>query len=69
MKRTQSIGRWLWWFSLIAAAILFYKTSYNFSEFLGGVGSFISIFTPFIIAFFIAFVLYAPGNRLERLLK
>lgn len=69
MKRTQSIARWLWWFSLIAAAILFYKTSYNFSEFLGGVGSFISIFTPFIIAFVIAFVLYAPGNRLERLLK
>lgn len=69
MKRTQTIGRWLWWFSLIAAAILFYKTSYNFSAFLGGLGGFISIFTPFIIAFFLTFVLYAPESRLERLLK
>ena len=69
MKRTQSLGRWVWWFSLIAAAILFYKTSYNVTGFIGSINRFLAIFTPFIIAFFIAFVLYAPGNRLEKLLK
>lgn len=69
MKKSNTLGRWLWWFSLIAASILLYKTSDNLSDVFSGIGSFISIFTPFIIAFFITFVLYAPCNRLELFLK
>lgn len=69
MKDKGAVKRWLWWLSLIAAAILIYRVSFDVSGVLHGIGSFIAIFTPFIIGFAITFVLYAPCNRLELRLK
>ena len=69
MKDKGAVKRWLWWLSLIAAAILIYRISFDVSGVLRGIGSFISIFTPFIIGFAITFLLYAPCNRLELRLK
>lgn len=69
MKQGSSVKKWIWWFTLIAASILVYKTTHNVQGVFAGIGSLISIFTPFIIGFFITFLLYAPCNALERLLK
>lgn len=69
MKKGNTLTRWLWWFSLIGAAVLLYKTTDNLAGFTAGISSFIGIFTPFIIGFVIAFLLYAPCNRLERWIK
>lgn len=69
MKKSNTVTRWLWWFSLIVAAILVYKTTHNIGAFVGGIGDFIAIFTPFIIGFIITFLLYAPCNSLELWLK
>ncbi len=69
MKKSNTLTRWLWWFSLVGAAVLLYKTTDNLAGFTAGIGSFISIFTPFIIGFVITFLLYAPCNRLEGWMK
>ncbi len=68
MKKSNSVTRWLWWASLIVVGVLAYKTIGNFSGFTAGLSAFIGIFTPFIIGFIITFLLYAPCNRLEKLL-
>lgn len=68
MKKNNSVTRWLWWASLIVVGVLAYKTIGNFSGFTAGLSAFIGIFTPFIIGFIITFLLYAPCNRLEKLL-
>ncbi len=65
MKKGNSLTRWLWWFSLVGAAVLLYKTTDNFKGVTAGIGNFVGIFTPFIIGFVITFLLYAPCNKLE----
>lgn len=70
MKHKQAIKRWLWYFSIPAAAILLYKLYDNFSAALGLVGTLVSIFAPFVGGFVIAFFLYRPSLWLEnRLLR
>lgn len=69
MKKSNPVTRWLWWFSLMAAAILLFNTSNGEQGFLAAVTNFIGIFTPFIIAFVITFLLYAPCNKLEGWIK
>lgn len=69
MKKIGSIKHWVWWFTLIAAAIITYKTTDRLGDVVGYIQNFIGILTPFIIGFVIAFVLYAPCNKLELLIK
>ncbi len=69
MKKGYSLKKWIWWFTLIAASIFVYKTTHNAQGFFSGIGDLIAIFTPFIIGFVITFLLYAPCNSLERVLK
>ena len=61
--------RWLWWFSLIAAATLLFNSTQGDQGFVAALTNFFGIFTPFIIAFVIAFLLYAPCNLLEKWIK
>ena len=69
MKKGYSIKKWIWWFTLIAASVLVYKTTNDVQGVFSGIGSFIAIFSPFIIGFVITFLLYAPCNALEGVLK
>jgi len=69
LKKSNPVTRWLWWFSLIAASILLFNTSKGEQGFLAALNNFIGIFTPFIIAFIITFLLYAPCNKLEGWIK
>lgn len=66
MERKHSAKRWLWTFSLVAAAILLYKLYDNFAEALGLIGTLISVLAPFVGGFVLAFFMYGPSNLLEK---
>ena len=67
MKKWRNGHKWLWYFSLIAAAIVLYKISGDLPQVLSSIGWAIGIFSPFIGGFALAFFLYAPTRRLEGL--
>ena len=65
MNRKQALRKWLWYFSIPAAAILLYKLYDNFGEALGLVGKLFDILAPFVGGFILAFFLYGPSTRIE----
>lgn len=72
MKKRITQGmwtKWLFWFSLVAASIVLYKSFDRISDIFGLIGSFISLLGPIVAAFFIAFFLNRPMMFLERKLK
>jgi len=68
MERKQAIKRWLWYFSIPAAAILLYKLYDNFGEALGVIGKLIGILSPFVGGFVLAFFMYRPSLWVEKAL-
>jgi len=65
MDKKTSLRRWLWYFSIPAAAVLLYKLSDNLPQAVDLVGTLIGILTPFVVGFVLAFFLYAPSRWLE----
>ncbi len=65
MERKQAIKRWLWYFSIPAAAIFLFKLYDNFGEALGLIGRLIGILGPFVGGFVLAFFMYRPSLWLE----
>lgn len=68
MEHKQAIKRWLWYFSIPAAAILLYKLYDNFGEALGVIGKLIGILAPFVGGFVLAFFMYRPSLWVEKAL-
>ena len=69
MERKNAVKKWLWYFSITAAAILLYKLYDNFAEAVGMVGNLIGILAPFVGGLVLAFLLYRPSQWFEKLLK
>lgn len=69
MERKNAVKKWLWYFSIVAAAILLFKLYDNFAEALGLVGKLIGILSPFVGGLVLAFLLYRPSLWFENLLK
>ena len=65
MDKKASLRKWLWYFSIPAAAILLYKLSDNLGRAVGIIGTLIGILTPFVVGFVLAFFLHAPSRWLE----
>lgn len=65
MEHKRALKKWLWYFSIPAAAILLYKLYDNFGEALGLIGKLISILAPFVGGFVLAFFMYGPSHWLE----
>ena len=65
MEHKRAIKRWLWYFSIPAAAILLFKLYDNFGEALGLVGKLIGILAPFVGGFVLAFFMYRPSCWVE----
>ncbi|MBQ9859253.1 MAG: AI-2E family transporter [Clostridia bacterium] len=65
MDKKASVRKWLWYFSIPAAAILLYKLSDNLGSAVGVIGTLIGILTPFVVGFVLAFFLHAPSRWLE----
>ena len=65
MTRKEKIRKWLWYFSIPAAAVLLYKLYDNFGEALGLIGKLIDVLSPFVGGFVLAFLLFGPCRWLE----
>lgn len=68
MEHKRAIKRWLWYFSIPAAAILLFKLYDNFGEALGVIGKLIGILAPFVGGFVLAFFMYRPSLWVEKTL-
>lgn len=72
MKRRiakDTLSKWVFFFSLTAASIVLYKSFDRISDVFGWIGSLISLLTPIVAAFGIAFFLNRPTQFMERQLK
>lgn len=67
MEQKRPVRKWLWCFSLVAAALLFYKAAENPSQIIHVISWTAGILAPFIGGFAIAFILYGPSRLLEKL--
>ncbi len=65
MDKKTSLRRWLWYFSIPAAAILLYKLPNLLPQATELLGVLLGILTPFVIGFVLAFFLYGPCRWLE----
>lgn len=65
METKRPTRKWLWYFSLGAAIILFYKVAQDPSGALGIVRTVNGILAPFIGGFILAFILYGPSRWIE----
>ena len=68
MKKPSRSSRWWMAFLFAVAVILVYKAVDNLGSIVAVLSGFLSILSPFIGAFVIAFLLYAPCVRLEGVL-
>lgn len=68
MDHKRALKKWLWYFSIPAAAILLYKLYDNFGEALGLIGKLLGILSPFVGGFLLAFFMYGPSKRVEQAL-
>ena len=69
MKNNKNFAQWVTLFLLGVALIVVYKAFDSLGWILGGAMMLLSILTPFLIGFVIAFLLFAPVNRLETALQ
>ncbi len=68
MKNEKNFKKWLFWFTFALASIMVYKFLDNFSTITNFIGNFISVIKPFLIAVFIAYLLYLPCKKIEETL-
>ncbi len=61
--------KWSYWFILGIAIITFYKLLDNFPDIMGAIKNFFKVLSPFFIGVLIAYILYIPSKKLERMLK
>ena len=61
--------KWLYWFLLGVAIIVVYKALDNFGDVMGVVTKFFDIITPFFVGIFIAYLLYMPCKKIEKVYK
>lgn len=65
MSNNKHFSKWLYWFTLGLAIAIAYKAVDTLGVAFSAIGNFVSIVTPFIIAFFIAYLLYKPCKSVE----
>lgn len=68
-KDKKNVKKWLYWFSLALVLIVIYKVLDSFSAISGWFSKFFTVLTPFIIGAIIAYVLYIPVRKLEKLIE
>ena len=59
--------KWIYWFTFAIGIILIYKTVDNFSQIGNWLKNFISITMPFVIGILIAYILYLPCRKFEKI--
>lgn len=69
MKNNKNFSQWLSLFLLGFCLIIVYKLFDNLGTIGSLVGRLLSILTPFVIGFFIAFILYAPVRKIDTFIR
>ena len=59
--------KWIYWFLLGVAIIIVYKALDSFGDVMNVVGKFFSILGPFFAGIFIAYLLFMPCKKIEKL--
>lgn len=65
----KHFSKWLYYFTLGLALIIVYKAVDTLGIAFSAIGNFVSIITPFIIACFLAYLLYKPSRAIEESFK
>lgn len=68
-QKHKKLSIWIMAFLFVAAIIIFREILSSMPAIWGGIKTFLSIISPFIVGFAIAFVLYIPCVKIENLLK
>jgi len=69
MKKIKSGTKWFYWFSLIVAVVIIYKVLDNFTGIGIWIGNLLSVLKPFLMAILLAYLLYIPCRKIEKLYK
>ncbi len=67
-KEIKPKGKWLYWLSMGIILIIIYKLLDNFTAIGNWIGNLLKILAPFLSAVLIAYILYVPCEKLEKIL-
>lgn len=65
----NNLSKWMYWFILAVSVIVVYKLLDNFTGIANVIGEFLNIIAPFLGGLLIAYILYIPASKIERLFK
>lgn len=65
----KNLSKWMYWFLLGIAIIVIYKILDNFTAIGGAIGNFFKVITPFLSGALMAYLLYIPASRIEKMLS
>ena len=63
----KNLSKWMYYFLLGAAIIIVYKFFDNFTAIGGTIGKFFSVIAPFMTGALLAYLLYIPASRIEKM--
>ncbi len=63
----KNLSKWMYYFLLGAAIIIVYKFFDNFTAIGGAIGKFFNVIAPFMAGALLAYLLYIPASRIEKL--
>lgn len=67
MEKKKALTKWLYWFLFAVAVIAVYKTLDNFTDIINFIKGVLGVIMPFLIGIFIAYLLYIPCSKIEKL--
>ena len=63
----KNLSKWMYWFLLGLAIIVVYKVLDNFTAIGQTIGNFFNVITPFLSGLLLAYLLYIPASRIEKI--
>ena len=66
-KKVRNWTKWIYWFTFAVAVIAVYKTLDNFNDIMSFIGNLFGVLMPFFIGLLLAYLLYIPSRKLEKL--
>lgn len=68
-EEKYNIKKWAYWFSLAVAIIIVYNVLGNFTSITNSIKNFLGVIMPFGVGLLIAYILYLPCCKIEKILK
>ena len=68
-NKSRAWTKWLFWFTLVVAVVVVYKTLDSMGAILDGIKGFLGTISPFLVGILIAYILYVPCKKIEEAYK